>query len=112
MEEYNRLSRYRQEKIMDCFCADLTATQSAKILGLNRKTINRYYGKFRTAIAIKQEADKAAFVGIVEMDESYFGADRLRGHPPKESGGAARLNNLFAAYLSAMGVFIQRLFST
>ncbi len=85
MKEYSRLSRYRQEKIMDCFCADLAATQAAKILGLNRKTINRYSGNFRAAIATKQEADKAAFAGIVELDESYFGADHLRGHNAQRS---------------------------
>ncbi len=72
---------------MDCFCADLTATQAALLLGLNRKTVNRYYSKFRRAIAAKQEADKAAFAGVVELDESYFGADRMRGQNASRKRG-------------------------
>jgi transposase-like protein len=45
MNKKNGLSRYRQEKIMRAFCADLTATQAALILDINRNTANRYYSK-------------------------------------------------------------------
>ena len=50
-------------------------------MGLNRKTVNRYFGLFRTAIAASQERYLAAFSGVGEVDERFFGAERVRGHP-------------------------------
>ena len=99
MKDYNRLSRYRQEKIMRCFCLDLTATQTAQLLGLNRKTINRYYRRFRGAIFDRQERDKAAFTGIVEVDESFFGPTRLRGHnAPRKRGRGTLKQPVFGVF--------------
>ena len=87
MLEYSRLSKYKVHKIISLFCADVTATQAALLLGLNRKTINRYYGTFREAIYRKQMDDLAQFAGVVELDESYFGATRVRGRPaPRKRG--------------------------
>lgn len=87
MNRYNGLSRYRQEKIMRMFCADVTATQAAQLLKMNRKTINRYYGAFRCAIFAWQEAQKDDFAGTVEVDESYFGQTRPRGSTKKLKRG-------------------------
>src|ERR1700752_3336988 len=87
MNKKNGLSRYRQEKIMRAFCSDLTATQAAQMLGMNRNTINRYYMAFRQVIYAHQEAQKAAFTGTVEVDESYFGATRPRGSIQKLKRG-------------------------
>jgi len=41
-----KISQYKIKKIMKCFCLDLTATQTSKLLELNRKTINSYYNGF------------------------------------------------------------------
>ena len=99
MKEYNRLSRYRQEKIMRCFCADLTATQTALLLTLNRKTVNRYYQRFRAAIFDVQERDKAAFAGVVEVDESFFGAQRVRGrNAPRKRGRGTLKQPVFGVF--------------
>lgn len=99
MREYNRLSRYRIERIMRCFCADLTAAQTALLLGLNRKTVNRYFGRFRAAIAARQERDKATFVGVVEVDESVFGAERIRGRPgPRKRGRGTLKQPVFGIF--------------
>jgi len=37
--KYNRLSTYKIKKIMRCFCEDLPASKTAKILEINRNTI-------------------------------------------------------------------------
>ena len=39
---YSRLSRYKIKKIIEYFSEDITASSAAKILKLNRKTINNY----------------------------------------------------------------------
>ena len=70
LNKKNGLSRYLIERPMRCFCADLTALQAALLLGLNRKTVNRYFGLFRRAITAAQKRDLAAFTGVVEGDES------------------------------------------
>ena len=84
---------------MRCFCLDLTATQTAQLLGLNRKTINRYYSRFRGAIFDRQERDKAAFTGVVEVDESFFGPTRLRGHnAPRKRGRGTLKQPVFGVF--------------
>ena len=49
------------------------------MLGYNRKTIDRYFGIFRERILEYQHQALAPFAGEVELDESYFGARRVRG---------------------------------
>ena len=51
MNKKNGLSRYKVEKVMRAFAVDMTATQTAEFLGLNRNTVNRYFGLFRARIA-------------------------------------------------------------
>ena len=85
----NGLSRRRSESILRCFCADHAASQTALLRELNRKTVNRYFGRFRAAIAGVQPWDLAAFTGVIKVDEGFFGAGRIRGHPARKSVAAA-----------------------
>lgn len=85
--KYSKISDYKIKKIIRCFCVELTATQTSVLLQINRNTINRYYLMFRKVIFKKQTSDLEKFVGIVEMDESYFGANRIRGHRGKRKHG-------------------------
>ena len=45
-----RISREKFGFLIKCFAVDLTAIQTAKILLLNRNTINRYFTYFRHQI--------------------------------------------------------------
>src|SRR3972149_3564248 len=64
--------------ILRCFCEDYTAEQTAKRSAVSRVSINTLYTKFRLRIiglvGLNGELD-----GEVEVDESYFGARRVRG---------------------------------
>ena len=74
-------------EILKCFCADLPSSTTAQILGLNRKTTDRYYGMFREAIfehLMRQEQEQMQWE--CEVDESYFWAKRIRW---KRGRGAA-----------------------
>ena len=62
---------------MKCICSDLTATQTAEILEMNRNTINRYYGLFRTKIYEYQTKEMAEYAGSVELDETYFNSQLI-----------------------------------
>ena len=90
--KYNRLSKYKIEKIIKCFSEDLTASSTARILGINRNTINTYYDEFRKKLLLYSiEVTKQEY-GEFELDESYFGAKRIRG---KRGRGAAGKTPVF-----------------
>lgn len=84
------ISKHRQKKIISCFCLDLTATQTSKLLGLNRNTINRYFNIFRHKIFDYQSRELKKFVGEIEVDESYFGPRRIRGQSTRRGRGTHR----------------------
>lgn len=99
MFKNSKLSRYRVEKIAQCFCIDVEASKTALLLKLNRKTVNRYFLAFRRLIKAHQEKQKDLFVGVVEADESYFGAQRIRGtNGPKRRGRATSKQPVFGIY--------------
>ena len=96
MNKKNGLSRYRQRKVVEAFCADLTATQAAKLLRLNRNTVNRYFRLFRERIRDQQNSLKDQFKGTVEVDESWFGAARPRGQiGPRKVGRGTNKQPVF-----------------
>jgi len=96
----SRISRYKISKIVECFILDLTATQTAYFTGLNRKTINLWYNKFRLVIykyQLEQFASKVR--GTIEVDESYFGRSRIRGSiGPKKKGRATHKQPVFGIF--------------
>lgn len=78
--KYRRLSKQKVNKILQCFCADLSATQTAKLVGVNRNTINTWYMQFRMELATFQEEHVHQSSGSFELDESYFGGLRKKLH--------------------------------
>ena len=47
---YHRLTTTKINKIILCFVEDITATATAKIVGVNRNTVNRYFNLIRQKI--------------------------------------------------------------
>jgi transposase-like protein len=88
---YAKLSTFKIRKILRCFCEDLPAATTAKVLALNVNTVERYYNLFREKILL-HSVHEAQFSGEVEIDESYFGARRVRG---KRGRGAAGKTPVF-----------------
>lgn len=100
------ISDYKLKKILRCFCLDLTATQTSKLLGINRNTINKYFNKFRQLIYEHQLDQFKDIVGHVEVDESYFGPKRIRGKASKRGRGTHR-QPVFGVYERKGRVFTQ-----
>jgi transposase len=88
----NVLSEYKVKKIISCFCEDVDATRTSKLLQINRNTINRYFNIFRLAILCANKPKNIKISGEFELDESYFGAKRVRG---KKGRGAAGKTPVF-----------------
>lgn len=74
--KYAKLSNKQIKQILKYFCLELTAVQTAKMLGLNRNTIDRYYQIFREKIIKYQDDNLQKLSGEIEIDESYFGSSR------------------------------------
>lgn len=91
MLPYSKLSSYKLKKIIECFCIDIDATKTSQLLGMNRKTINRYFMLFRQAVYEHQMRLCEQILGAVELDESYFGARRKRGFRGKLKRGRGTL---------------------
>ena len=73
-----------------CFKNDLTATQAADLSGVNRNTANRYYNLLRRAILSESIREAKREVGEYELDESYFGARRVRGKRGRRQDSGVR----------------------
>lgn len=78
--KFKRISKNKVNKILRCFASDISATQAAEIVGVNRNTINDWCNSFREKIAEYQEHENGSFHGEVELDESYFGGPRKKKH--------------------------------
>jgi len=82
-----KIGYYKLKKVIKHFCVDINASKTAYLTGINRNTVNKYYSLFRQLIFKKQTKELKRFTGEVEMDESYFGASRLRGFRKKMKRG-------------------------
>ena len=98
-----RVTAQKRNKIFLCFKNDLTATQAAEICGVNRNTANRYYNLLRRAILSESIREARREVGEYELDESYFGARRVRG---KRGRGAAGKTPVFGLLKRGEKVFV------
>ncbi len=73
----SKLSEAKFRELVKYFAADLTALRIASLSGLNRNTANRYLRMIRERVVAHCERE-SPFSGTVEVDESYFGARRVR----------------------------------
>lgn len=74
----SRISEAKFREIIKLFSVDLDATQISHLSGLNRNTINRYLGLIRQRI-VEHCQEESPFSGEIEVDESWFGARRVKG---------------------------------
>jgi transposase len=98
-----RISERQMRALVRCFAADLTALQAAELSGLNRNTVNRIYRGLRERIEAACEAHRPLF-GIVEVDESWFGARNVCG---KRGRGAAGKTAVFGIFERAGQVYTE-----
>mgnify|MGYP007030114847 CR=1 FL=1 len=83
--ERSRLSEYKFRQLLQCFCDDFDTALTAKIVGISRQKLSRYFGAFRLRIVLLSQLE-GKFSGEVEVDESYFGAKRIRGKRGRGAG--------------------------
>ena len=70
------------------------AIQISQLTGLNRNTVNRYLKEIRIYLAQICE-EQSPFYGEVEIDESYFGARRIKGQRGRGARGKTIVFGIF-----------------
>jgi len=96
------ISERKFREILKYFSEDETATKTAKYSGISRKTINNIFQKMRLRIAEISVASTPE-LGEFEVDESYFGARRVKG---KRGRGAAGKTPVFGILKRDGKVFV------
>ncbi len=76
-----RISNQKYSIILRSFIADIQSSKTAQIVGVNRKTTDRYFNYFRKLIQVSALAERYSvqLSNGIEADESYFGPRRVRG---------------------------------
>lgn len=78
--------------LVKVFAADVPALTAAALVGLNRHTTQRYDDRLRLRIGELARKEAGPMAGEVAVDESYFGARRVRG---KRGPGSQRKNTRY-----------------
>ena len=76
---HSKISERKFRAIIRYYSLDIEATKIAKLIGVSRPTINRILKAVRQRIAEFCETESPFETGEIEIDESYFGARRVRG---------------------------------
>ena len=73
------ISERKFREILRHFCLDIPASKTALLTNTNRNTVNRLYNLLREYVVCLGLEEQKEFTGEIEVDESYFGARRVRG---------------------------------
>ena len=87
----SHITEAKFRSILRLFTTDLEASKIAKITRISRPTINSILYKMRGRIAYLAEMESCFTTGEIEIDESYFGAKRVRGRRGRGSAGKMRV---------------------
>jgi transposase len=97
LNRYYRRSKISERKfrqVVRHFALDFTASDVAKLTGLTRKSVTSIFLRIRERIAEECER-QSPFGGEVEVDESYFGARRVRGKRGRGASGKTIVFGIF-----------------
>src|SRR5919107_2085451 len=90
LNRYYRCSKISERKflrVLRHFSLDLTASRTAQLTGLTRKSVTTIFLNIRERLAEECERASPFSSCEVEVDESYFGARRVRGKRGRGASG-------------------------
>ena len=85
-QKFSKITEPKFRQLLRLFALDLTASDTAKLTDVSIRSVNNLYLKLRRRLA-DECGRQAPLYGIVELDESYFGAKRIRGKRGRGAGG-------------------------
>ena len=87
----SHISEAKFREILRLFAVDLEASKIALLTGISRQTINSILCKIRQRIAELTEKESCFTQGEIEIDESYFGARRIKGKRGRGAYGKTKV---------------------
>ena len=82
----SRISEKKFRQILKYFCTDLEAVKISEFCNISEVSLCKIFKQIRILMA--KECEKLGkFDGEIEIDESYFGAKRVRGKRGRGAGG-------------------------
>jgi transposase len=91
----SRISEWKFRLLVRYFALDLPASDVAELTGLTHKTVNSIFLKIRRRLAQECERQSPFSRCEVEVDESYFGARRVRGKRGRGASGKTIVFGIF-----------------
>jgi transposase len=91
----SKISERKFRQIVRYFAMDFTASDVAQLTGLTRKTVTVIFLRIRQRIAAECERASPYSDCEVEVDESYFGARRVRGKRGRGASGKTIVFGIF-----------------
>ncbi len=85
--KHAHISEVKFRQIILLFSEDLSATQISHLTKISRPTVNKYLTAVRLRILELSLLQSDPLVGQIEVDESYFGARRVRGKRGRDAKG-------------------------
>ena len=98
LNRYYRCSKISERKflrVLRHFALDVTASRTAQLTGLTRKSVTTIFLKIRERVAEECEHASPFSSCEVEVDESYFGARRVRGKRGRGASGKTIVFGIF-----------------
>ena len=81
--KHTHISEHKFHQILKLFYADLTSTQVAETVKINRNTISRIFQLLRARMVELAKEESYFEEGEIEINESSFGVRRVRGRRGK-----------------------------
>jgi transposase len=91
----SKISERKFRQIVRYFAMDFTASDVAQLTGLTRKTVTVIFLRIRQRVAAECERASPYSDCEVEVDESYFGARRVRGKRGRGASGKTIVFGIF-----------------
>jgi transposase len=83
----SKLSEAKFREVLKFFSTDIPSLKTAELTNLNKNTVHGIYSKLRERLAELSLDENEPFQGEVEVEESYFGAKRIRGKRDRGARG-------------------------
>ncbi len=90
----SKISEPKFREVIRYFSLDFTASDTARLTGISTRSVNNIFLKIRHRIAEHCEL-QSPVEGVVEVDESYFGARRVRGKRGRGASGKTIVFGIF-----------------
>jgi transposase len=91
----SKISERKVRRLVRHFALDLPASHAARLTGLSRRSVTAIFLKIRERIAEECQRASPFSACEVEVDESYFGARRVRGKRGRGAGGKTIVFGIF-----------------